>query len=78
MTLVVVLLDQLSPIIVSIVDGQPRSATIWSRISDEVRAAIFDLSLEKPELSARALAVRYTDATNYFVSESSAYGLLKA
>ena len=37
-----------------------------------------DLALDKPELSPRELAVRFTDTNSYFVSESSVYRLLKA
>ena len=60
------------------VDGQPRSKTIWNRIPDGIRDSILELALEKPELSARELAVRYTEQHDYFVSESSVYRLLKA
>ena len=34
--------------------------------------------LERPELSPRELAVRFTDTKSYFVSETSVYRLLKA
>src|ERR1700730_4745508 len=34
--------------------------------------------LDEPELSPRELAVRFTDAERYFVSEASVYRLLKA
>jgi transposase-like protein len=60
----------------ALVDGQPRSAAFWNRIPDTVREAT--LALEKPELSARELAVRYIETKSYFVSESSVYRLLKA
>jgi transposase InsO family protein len=36
------------------------------------------LALESPELSARELAIRFTDQESYFVSEASVYRLLKA
>ncbi len=62
----------------ALVDGQSRSEKIWNRIPDNVREAILDLALKKPELSARELAVRYTERQGYFVSESSVYRLLKA
>ena len=62
----------------ALVDGQPRSEKIWNRIPDTVREAILELALDKPELSARELAVRYTEEKGYFVSESSVYRLLKA
>lgn len=37
-----------------------------------------NLALEEPDLSPRELAVRFTDTERYFVSEASAYRLLKA
>jgi transposase InsO family protein len=37
-----------------------------------------DLALAEPELSPRELALKYTDETAYFVSESTVYRLLKA
>ena len=42
----------------------------------KVRKSILALALERPELSARELAVLYTER-GYFVSESSVYRLLK-
>lgn len=62
----------------ALVDGQPNSTRVWNRIPDKVRESILRLALEKPELSARELAVRYTETNGYFVSESSVYRLLKA
>ena len=43
-----------------------------------MRGQIIDLALERPELSPRELAVRFTDEKKYFVSEASVYRLLKA
>src|SRR5215468_8601927 len=43
-----------------------------------VRRTLDDLALEEPDLSPRELAVRFTDREKYFVSEASAYRLLKA
>ena len=51
---------------------------MWNRIPDDVRARIVTLALDEPELSPRELAVRFTDAERYFVSEASVYRLLKA
>jgi len=50
----------------------------WNKIPDTHQEAIIDLALDKPELSPRELAVRYTDDKAYFISESSVYRLLKA
>jgi transposase InsO family protein len=59
-------------------DRSPRPDRIWNRIPDEVRGRIVKLALNQPELSPRQLAVRFTDAEGYFVSEASVYRLLKA
>jgi transposase-like protein len=50
----------------------------WNRIPDDVRSRVVTLALDEPELSPRELAVRFTDAERYFVSEASVYRLLKA
>jgi putative transposase len=59
-------------------DRSPKPLRVWNRIPDNVRQQIVDLALEEPELSPRELAVRFTDAQRYFVSEASVYRLLKA
>ena len=59
-------------------DQSPRPKRVWNRIPDEVRERIVRLALDEPELSPRELAVRFTDAERYFVSEASVYRLLKA
>ncbi len=51
---------------------------MWNRIPDGVRAEIIDLTLEETTLSPRELAVKFTDTKGYFVSEASAYRLLKS
>ncbi len=59
-------------------DRSPRPSRVWNRIPEEVRGQIIALALDKPELSPRELAVRFTDEQKYFVSEASVYRLLKA
>src|ERR1700686_5010663 len=59
-------------------DRSPRPDRVWNRIPDDVRTRIVTLALDEPELSPRELATRFTDTTNYFVSEASVYRLLKA
>ena len=51
---------------------------MWNRIPDASRGQIVDLALDEPELSPRALAVRFTDTPVYFVSEASVDRHLKA
>ena len=43
-----------------------------------MRAGIVELALDAPDLSPREIAVRFIDEQGYFVSEDSAYCLLKA
>lgn len=52
-------------------DRSPRPDRVWNRIPDDVRARIVTLALDEPEFSPRELAVRFTDAERYFVSEAS-------
>jgi transposase InsO family protein len=59
-------------------DRRPKPNRVWNRIPDEIRAQLLQLALDEPELSPRELAVRFTDQSGYFVSESSVYRLLKA
>lgn len=49
----------------------------WNKIPDQIRGQVIDLALELPELSPRELACKMTDDKSYFISESSAYRILK-
>ncbi len=62
----------------ALADRSPRPSRLWNRIPDAVRDKLVQLALDQPELSPRELAVRFTDAESYFVSEASVYRLLKA
>ena len=59
-------------------DARPNCSRAWNRLPERVRQSILKLALERPECSARELAVLYTERHGYFVSESSVYRLLKA
>ena len=59
-------------------DRPPRSDGVWNRIPDGVRENLIQLALDEPALSARELAIRFTDTKSYFISEASVYRLLKA
>ena len=52
-------------------DRKPSPESVWNKRYG------YELALERPELSPRELAVSYTDHGR-FISESSAYRLLKA
>ena len=59
-------------------DRKPTPTVVWNQIPLDHRAAIIELALDKPALSPRELAARYTDQQAYFVSESTVCRLLKA
>ncbi len=58
-------------------DRRPKPQTVWNKIPEQVSENLVELALEEPELSPRELAVRFTEAQNYFLSEASAYRILK-
>ena len=51
--------------------------SIWNRIPDGRRDDLIEFALEHEALTTRELAVKYTDEKRYYVSESSAYRILK-
>jgi len=59
-------------------DRSPCPGSVWNRIPDEIRRDFVEFALEHEDLAPRELAVKYTDEKRYFVSESSAYRILKA
>ena len=62
----------------ALVDRSPRPKSVWNRIPDTWRDALIEFVLEHEALSTRELAVKYTDEEQYFISESSAYRIVKA
>ena len=54
-------------------DKSPSPKSVWNRIPDD----LIEFALEHEALTARELAVKYTDEKRYYVSESSAYRILK-
>ena len=62
----------------ALADQSPRPRSVWNRIPDEIRRDFVEFALEHEDLAPRELAVKYTDEKRYFVSESSAYRILKA
>ena len=59
-------------------DRSSRPGRVWNRIPNDVREAMLEMALARPELSPRELAVTFTDERSYFVSEASVYRLLRA
>jgi len=62
----------------ALADRSPRPRSVWNRIPDKTREDFVEFALEHEDLTPRELAVKYTDEKSYFVSESSAYRILKA
>ena len=59
-------------------DRPSRPDRVRNRIPDGVRGRIVDPAPAEPELSPRGLAVRFTDAEHYLVSEAPVHRLLEA
>ena len=62
----------------ALADRSPRPKSVWNRIPQDRRDDLIEFALEHEALTTRELAVKYTDEKRYFVSESSAYRILKA
>jgi transposase InsO family protein len=60
-----------------LVDHRPNPHQIWNRIPQEVKQQMVELALEHPDRSPRQIAWLFTDEKGYFISESSAYRILK-
>lgn len=58
-------------------DRRPSPHQVWNRIPKEVKQEVVDLALEHPDRSPRQIAWLFTDQKGYFISESSAYRILK-
>ena len=62
----------------ALADCSPRPKSVWNRIPQDRRDDLIEFALEHEALTTRELAVKYTDKKRYFISESSAYRILKA
>ncbi|WP_437440846.1 IS3 family transposase [Ruegeria arenilitoris] len=62
----------------ALADRSPRPRSVWNRIPHDTREDFVAFALDHEDLTPRELAVKYTDEKRYFVSESSAYRILKA
>jgi len=60
-----------------LIDHRPNPCQIWNRIPQEVKQQVVDLALQHPDRSPRQIAWLFTDQQGYFISESSAYRILK-
>ncbi len=62
----------------ALADQSPRPGSVWNRIPQDRRDDLIEFALEHEALTTRELAAKYTDEKRYFISESSAYRILKA
>ena len=44
---------------------------VWNRVPEAIRGQVLNLTLERPEMSPRELAVTFTDERAQFISEAS-------
>jgi len=58
-------------------DIKPVPSKVWNKVPDEYRDKLVEMALDKPELSPRELAVLFTEHYSYFISEATAYRILK-
>lgn len=58
-------------------DKAPKPRSVWNRVPNDKRKSLVDLALDLPDLSPRELAVRFTQEQKYFISEATAYRILK-
>jgi RNA-directed DNA polymerase len=61
-----------------LVDHRPNPHQVWNKIPEEVKQEVVELALEYPDRSPRQIAWLFTDQKSYFISESSAYRILKS
>jgi len=61
----------------ALADKKPAPRSVWNKVPEDKQKQFLDLALAEPELSPRELAVRFVTEHNYFISESTAYRILK-
>lgn len=61
-----------------LIDHRPNPHQVWNCIPLEVKQQVVELALEHPDRSPRQIAWLFTDEKGYFISESSAYRILKS
>lgn len=59
-------------------DRKPSPGPVWNKVPEAVAEQLVTLALAEPDLSSRELAVRFTEQNRYYLSESSAYRILKS
>lgn len=62
----------------ALADRKPVPGAVWNKVPQRQRKQLLDMALDLPDLSARELAVRFTEERGYFLSEATVYRILKA
>jgi len=58
-------------------DRKPGPHATWNKVPEDVRHALVEMALDLSELSPRELAIKFTEERRYFISEATAYRILK-
>ena len=58
-------------------DRKPVPHAIWNKVPENVRQALVEMAFDLSELSPRELAISFTDERRSFISEATAYRILK-
>ncbi len=61
----------------ALIDKLPCPKTVWNKVPQDKQKQLVDMALTETELSPRELALRFTEQQGYFISESTAYRILK-
>lgn len=61
----------------ALADKKPCPISVWNKVPNQQRRQLCDLALKETDLSPRELAVRFTHERGYFISEATAYRILK-
>lgn len=57
--------------------NKPTARRIWNRLTETEERFVLETAKAHPELSPRLLSVRITDSSDFYVSESKVYSILK-
>jgi transposase InsO family protein len=58
-------------------DRKPKQRANWNQLSQSIRDQVIDVALTRTDMSPRQIALHFTDKRRYFMSESTAYRILK-
>ena len=61
----------------ALADIKPTPRAVWNKVPETQQKQLVDLALDETDLSPRELAIRFTQDRGYFISEATAYRILK-